>query len=558
MSAAATLAPAPPATSEARPAAPGTRSQPAETPAEFTGPFSAAGAWVETHYFAALSILFAIYICAHLGYSLRIPLWHDELYTFYIAQAPTLRDLFHLTRTIDLNPPLSYLITRACFDIFGVGTLQTRLPEMAGFWLAVVCISLFVRRRAGSAYAILAAVILFASKTTEPAIDGRPYGLMFGFGALLLLAWQSATVAEVASSRAETLGFGALRANLLIFFAAIALLLTHVFGVFLWAAVVAAECVSSLENRRLNATRILALTLPLAAVWFYVPIFHAHAAGSFPPAFQAHLSDIPGYFADRTVRESKALVFIFLVIAAIGGKDWFRPSSRSILSRPEWIAVLCFLLTPVLIILRLMPAHGAFFHRYGDAAMLGTAILFSASLCWLTGRRPAVALLASVIFLFFSSRAQHTAMFVAQGHIFRHIEPSIVPFQLSAVAPENLPLVVNSGIVFTEMNAHESPQFLDRAYYLTGGPVALHYTNANIFEGMPIVIGAFHLRGHAAAYPEFLREHPHFYLLAADHDYPEDWLLRKLTADGAHLRLLGTVDNSYRDHNVYDVMLPTD
>ena len=55
----------------------------------------------------------------------------------------------------------------------------------------------------------------------------------------------------------------------------------------------------------------------------------------------------------------------------------------------------------------------------------------------------------------------------------------------------------------------------------------------------------------------FVRQHPHFYLLAGDHDYPEDWLLRKLHDDGAQMRLLGNIDNSYRDHDLYDVTFPT-
>ena len=529
---------------------------PVSPPAKETpGPFSRAGAWFESHYFISLSILFAIYVCAHLGYSLRIPLWHDEIYTYYIAQAPTLPALLHLTRTIDLNPPLSYLLTRLSFHLLGVGTLQTRLPEMLGFWLAIVSISLFIRRRAGNAFAILAAVILFASKTTEPAIDGRPYGLMFGFGALLLLAWQSSTLAEDAPDPPRN--SRALAANLLIAFAASALLLTHVFGIFLWGAVAAAEAAHSIQHRRLAPARLVALLLPLAATWFYIPIFRSHAACSFPPAFQAHLSDIFGYFADRTVRESKALLFIVLVFAAIGGRSWLRPASRFVLTPPEWVAVACFLLTPVVIVARLAPQHAAFFFRYGDAAMLGTAILFTVLLCRLAANRPAAALLAALIFLFFSSRAQHTAMWIAQGRIFRHTEPTILPFRPNPLANSDLPLVINSGIVFTEMNAHESPQLLGRTYYLTGGPVALHYTNATIFEGMASEIATFHLHGHAQPYSDFIRAHPHFYLLAADHDYPEDFLLRKLHADGARMPIVATIDNSYRDHYLYDVTLPT-
>jgi hypothetical protein len=528
---------------------------PAPTPAPgaagtFSGPFSGLGEWIESHYLYSLLILFVIYVCAHLGYSLRIPLWHDEIFTFYIAQAPSLRDLLHLTRTIDLNPPLSYILTRATFHLFGVGTLQTRLPEIAGFWMALVCISLFVRRRAGNAYAILAAVILFCSKTTNPAIDGRPYGLMFGFGALMLVAWQSSTIAEDKGSRS-------LRSDLLLAVAASALLLTHVFGLFLWAAIVAAEIAHSFEHRRLTLSRLAALFLPLACTAFYIPIFRSHTAESFPPAFQAHLSDILGYFADRTFKEFESIAFTIFLVAAVGGLAWLRPAPRFVLTRPEWVAVLCFVLTPVVIVARLAHEHAGFFYRYGDAAMLGTAILFTVLLCRLAANRPAVALLAAVIFLFFSSRIQHTAMFVSHGQIFRHTEPTIVPFRLDAASNANLPLVVNSGIVFVEMNNHESPQLLDRTYYLTGGPVALHYTNANIFEGMADEIGAFHLHGHAAPYAAFIRQHPHFYLLAGDHDYPEDWLLRKLHDDGAQMRILANIDNSYRDHTLYDVTFPT-
>jgi Dolichyl-phosphate-mannose-protein mannosyltransferase len=534
-----------PSTTNAPLAPPGPGSQ-----SPYTGPFSGVGDWVESHYIFSLLILFAIYLCANLGYSLRIPLWHDEIFTWYISQAPSLRALLHLTRTIDLNPPLSYLLTRASFHLFGAGTLQTRLPEIAGFWLALVCVSLFVRRRAGSSFAILAAVILFASKTTEPAIDGRPYGLMFGFGALMLVAWQSSTMAQDRGSRS-------LSSDLLLAVAATALLLTHVFGLFLWAAIVAAEATQSWDRKQLTPSRLVALILPLASISLYVRIFRSHAGGSFPPAFQAHLSDIFGYYANRTTRDLESLGFTLLLIAAIGGRSWLRPASRFVLTRPEWIAVSCFLLTPVLIIARLTPQHGAFFYRYGDAAMLGTAILFTVLLCRLAANRPAVALVAAVVFLCFSSRMQHAFIFAAQGHIFRHSEPTIVPFHLHPIANSILPLIVNSGIVFMEMNNHESPELLDRTYYLTGGPVAIHYTNASIFESMPEEVQAFHLHGHSVPYADFVRQHPHFYLLAGDHDYPEDWLLRKLQADGAQMRILGNIDNSYRDHELYEVSLPS-
>src|SRR5580698_5485838 len=118
------------------------------------------GSWVENHPAVGLLVLLLIWALAALKYSLAFPLWHDEIFTFFIAQAPGLHDLFHLTANIDLNPPLSYLLTRASFDLFGVGTLQCRLPEILGFALAIVGIFLFVRRRTGNAYGLLAAALL--------------------------------------------------------------------------------------------------------------------------------------------------------------------------------------------------------------------------------------------------------------------------------------------------------------------------------------------------------------------------------------------------------------
>jgi hypothetical protein len=511
--------------------------------------FHGLGEWVDAHPRIALAVFFAIFICVHLGYSLRIPLWHDELFTYYIAQAPSIRALLHLTRTVDLNPPLSYLITRATFDLLGAGTLQTRLPEMVGYGLAFVALFEFVRRRAGTSAGLLVATILLCSKATEPAIDGRPYGLMFGFGALALLAWQSSTIAQdqFRSSR---------RTDFFLGLSAAALLLTHVFGLFLWGAIVAAETVNILQKRRLVPSRILALTLPLIVTWTYIPLFRLHAAGAYPPAFQAHLAVIPAFYFDRTSREVIAVIITVLLLAIIGGRRYLHMARRSAFTPAELTAAVAIALIPVVLIARLASDHGAFFYRYGDISVIGLALLITALLCRVTGNRSTPAVLAAIVFLMAGSRWQHAVTFAAQGHIFRHGEPPLIPYHPEALAGTDLPIVVNSGIVFIEMNYHESPAMLARTYYLTDGPVAVRYTHADIFQRIPAEIEGFHLSGRSQPYTAFLQQHPRFYLLASDHDYPEDWLLRKLHDDGAHLRLVGNVPNSYRDHNLYEVTLP--
>jgi hypothetical protein len=521
-------------------------SQLSSTPSDPAALLDGVGEWVEAHGLIALLVLLAIYLCSELGHSLRIPLWHDEVFTWTIAQAPTLRQLLHLTQTTDLNPPLSYLLTRACFHLFGVGTLQTRLPEIAGYGLALVCIFVFVRRRAGNAYGLLAAAILLSSRGAEPAIDGRPYGLLYGFGALLLVVWQSSLIAQERGTRARV-------NNLLLVFTASAVLLTHIFGLFLWASVVAAEAARCYQLRRIVPSRLVALLLPLAALWFYPPLLRNHAAALFPVEFQAHLTDILSYYFSRTSRDLVGLGFVAVLIVAVAGGAWFRPAPRFVLNRPEWVALVCILATPIAIIVHLTQMHASFFNRYGDIATLGLAVLLAVLVCRWTANRPAVAVCASIILLSCSLRLQDAVRFAAHGDIFRHTEPIILPFQLAPLANADLPLVINSGLVFVEMNNHESAPLLDRTFYLTGGTVAIHYTHANIFENMSAEAQALHYRAHVEPYSEFFQQHPHFYLLASDRIYPEDWMLRKLHDDGASLRLLGHVENSYRDHDLYEV-----
>lgn len=516
-------------------------------------PFSSVGAWVDSHAFLSLALLLAILLVTQLGYSLRIPLWHDEVFTWCISQASSLRALLHLTSTVDFNPPLSYLITRATYHLIGVGTLQTRLPEIIGFALAMVCLFLFVRRRAGNSFGILAAAILLSGKACEPAIDGRPYGLLFGFGSLALVAWQSAVMAQERGANSNS---RMRSADLLLGFAIAAVLLTHIFGLFFWAAIVAAEGTRLIQSRRPVPSRIVALILPLAATFFYLPLFRSHAASSFAPAFQAHISTIFDFYFDRTKREIACLAASFAFLAILGGRAWIRPTRQLVFTSPEWVAITILLLAPVPLILNLARHHGAFFYRYGDVATLGLAIAFTTLVVSLTARASTPAVLVAIIFLAGSGREQYALKFALQGNIFRHSDPPMIPYRPETLTQPDLPIVINSGIVFMEMNNHEPAQRLNRTYYLTGGPIAIQYTHANIFEGIPQELESFHLQGRTQPYQAFLAQHPHFYLLASDHDYPEDWMLRKLKDDGAQLRLLGQLDNSYRDHNLYDVTLP--
>jgi hypothetical protein len=494
-----------------------------------------------------LTLVLLVDVLVALRSSLDLPMWHDELFTYSISQASTLRDLMQQISTIDLNPPLSYLLTRASFHLFGVGTLQCRLPEMIGFLLALVATFFFVRKRAGNSFGVMASAMLLSSLAGEATIQARPYGLMMGFTALALLAWQSSSVAEEEGRRSWVY-------DLLLMVVLALLLLSHVFGLLGWATIAIAEGVSALKRGRISRLRTLALAPPLAVTLLYAPLLRDHGSSLFPAAFQPHLFTIFNFYVAALTDGAIALWLTAVTLILLGKRDWLRGGTDFSFTVPEWAASSALLLVPALLMIRLMLQHAAFFSRYGLLTCLGTTMLFTATFQWCTKGRPAAALIAAVFVLFISGRLTFAARAALGGHVLRHAEPAAVPFHLEDLPDQSLPIVDASGLAFVEMNYQETPSILSRTWYLTGGDAALQYAHATIFESMAVEKQIFHFGANVDTFQHFTSLHKHFYVVGTI-DYPEDWLLRKLMADGATLTLRRRTPGPYRDSDIYDVTL---
>ena len=64
----------------------------------------------------------------------------------------------------------------------------------------------------------------------------------------------------------------------------------------------------------------------------------------------------------------------------------------------------------------------------------------------------------------------------------------------------------------------------------------------------------FHFKANVDTFQHFTTIHKHFYVVGTI-DYAEDWLLRKLIADGATVVLSRRSPGSYTDSDIYDVTL---
>jgi hypothetical protein len=490
-----------------------------------------------------------VYLLSALAASRAKPLWHDELFTYWIAQAPTWRELIGELRVIDLNPPLVYLATRVSFKLFGVGTLSTRLPEILAFFVAMLAVYRIVQRRAGVLYGCLAAALFLGGLASELAVEARPYAMLLAFLGISFAAWQSLWDPLPPRRRGMVLA--------VLVVAGAGLLLSHVFGLLAWAALGAGEMAHLFVRRRQRPSLLPALLwmVPLVSVAAYLPALRNHAHSYFPAAFVPGGDDVFEFYIAHVDRELVALWLTALAVFLLLGRAALRPGRPFVLNRPEWTVIVGLMLIPALVIAWLMISKAAFFPRYGIAASFAIAIFAAVFLAWWTDRDPRAALLGILIALLIQGQIPAAIDELLHPARLSRTEPVIAPCSACALTSSldpTLPLVDASGLAFLEMNRRESPETLDRIYYLTDAAASFQYAHANIFEGMSDEARVFPLHGHVQAYEAFRRRHTHFFVLGT-FDYPEDWLLRKLQADGANLRVLGRVSDSYKDHELYEV-----
>ena len=493
--------------------------------------------------------LVLVYVPAVLAASHGKPLSHDELFTLYISRARNLHDLFRDIRLIDLNPPLSYLLTRLSLRVVPAEALACRLPEMLAFLVAMLALFTFVRRRIGTLFGLLAAALLFSSLAGEIAILARPYALLLAFFALALVSWQGAV---------DLRGRHRAVALLTLALSVTAMLLSHVFALLAWSALAAAELARGPRRRRADTFIVLALTAPLVAGLSYLPMLRNHAASSFPPAFQPTGEDIFVFYFSHIDRELTTLWLTSVAILILLGRRYLRGSSTFFFTFAEWTAVILTLALPAVQIALLMHAHGAFFPRYGVIACFGAAVLAAGFLAWWTARDLRAALLGTVIALLISGQiglALRGLPILLNRHPLRASEPFIEPCQVCAITNSidpTLPIVDSSGLTFLEMDHRESAALLHRVYFLTNPAASMQFAHASIFEGMALEQMLFPIRANVETYPNFLRQHTRFFVYG-QYDYPEDWLLRKLQADRADIRVRARIDSQYRDRELYEV-----
>lgn len=155
--------------------------------------------WVS---FAALSVLYFATVAALSSMKL---LWLDELITLHIAKLDGAGAIWNaLARGADPNPPLTHLLVHYCRAIFGDHEFVYRLPAAAGYWIGMVSLFEYMRRRVPATWALGATVLSMTMAAFDYSYESRSYGIFYGLAMLAFLLWTRA-VEEGRSPRTQTL-----------------------------------------------------------------------------------------------------------------------------------------------------------------------------------------------------------------------------------------------------------------------------------------------------------------------------------------------------------------
>jgi hypothetical protein len=458
---------------------------------------------------------------------------------------------------IDLNPPVLYLLDYFSLHVFAhlTGPLQNtaaRLPSLTGGLIASVALFAFLRGRVGALYALAGVGLLWDSRFFLFVTEDRPYALLVGLLVLLLLAWERAT-----QPQRNPLWVCA------VLLVGLAMMGSHFMAGFLLLAFLGAETARAWCRGRLDAPVLLGLVVPFVIPLYYRQVFKNYDLMIFPAKFQVSVTSFGTVYWSLLADQlpSLAICLLLCVIAttlsppqeleAPGETRVFYAvspeSHKNHFTLPERVLFFGLLLEPLMSVISQSQRHAGFFLRYALPGCVPIAVLATLFLFRSFRHLKRVALI-TVAATFVGTAVPLVLQLARALSPAETVVADAPATDYRTVSPE-LPLVAASGLTFVEMNHREDPNFLHRLYYLTDTPAAVQYAHATMFEGEAKVSRMFHFQSFEAAHPKFL--------VLGTYDYPEDWLLRKLQADGDSLRYLGRFETSYKDKELYEVTVKT-
>lgn len=220
---------------------------------------------LEHHPVRGFALVSVVYLLAVLTLSHNKVLWLDELITLHIAQLGSASAIWNaLGHAADPNPPLTHLAVLASLRIFGEHELALRLPAILGYWVGLVSLFLFLKRRIPIAWALIGLVLSMSNASFDYSYESRSYGIFYGLAILATLCWSYAIDPALSSMQRRLALCG-------MTLALAAGICTNYFAVLAFFPIAGGELVRSLARPRLSLRNLSApvwIALIIAATPF--------------------------------------------------------------------------------------------------------------------------------------------------------------------------------------------------------------------------------------------------------------------------------------------------
>jgi hypothetical protein len=471
---------------------------------------------------AIFTILYVPYVCAR---ALLKPLWFDELATLLVARMDSVSQIMAaLGAGVDAHPPISYVLIHWSSALPLNELVSARVPSMFGFWLMCVCIYLFAARRGARIWALLALVFPFLTGLLFYATEARPYGLVLGFSALALLAWQCA-----ADSPYRGLWL------IVLFLSLAAAICTHYYAVLVPICLFCGE-VARVWRKKAIGWEWLAIGAPYGVLIGLRPMIAAQTSRLGVHWAQPSYESVLEFYSsalDPAVLPLVAAVLVVAIYEFMRGD--LETQAKESLPFEELVAVFAFAAIPIIAYVVAVLYTHSYTGRYSIAGLVGMSLVF-----WWVARRylrgaweaalVAVLVLGAVVGideLRMLRRAQRTN--------FARLLNDSFPFPFDG----DLPIVVQDGRDYLKMVHYAPPELARRIYYLADaeqsmrleGSLGVDVALIDLKKWVPLQV---------EDYRSFIAQHNRFLLFWGKSEEFSliGWQMTKMIEDGAKLELV--------------------
>jgi hypothetical protein len=476
---------------------------------------------------AGISVFY--WICAGMAAAHR-PFWYDELITWYISRMPDLAAMWATIRSgAESNMVMLHLFTKASHQIFGTGYLATRLPELLGFWIMMLGIYAFLRRRLPLTYALIGMLFPVATLAWQYAFEARAYGILLGCAGVTLAAWQSAT-----DGGNRNLSLLAIALCMIVAMA------SHPFAGLVMAPLSLGELVRTVERRRIDwpVWAALCAGLPIIAVY---PLVLGPVRGLDLHGVHPGISAIPAFYSEVfRIAITPLLAGAALALLASRNTDARRMEKiprGATFPNHESTALAALVFAPVILIsVYIAGAGGVFFARYGLTCVIGAA-------CWISvlafraaggSTRVGTAMLIGMAGWLVLARAKAAAGEREEPRA-QYLKMNLL---LHKALADGRPVVVNEPLIFLESDFYLPVDQLTRLYYLVLEPKTRKKYPWQDLSDELLVFTAQHVqfKAHLADWKDFTKRNPVFLLHT---DGSKEAMQQTLLEGGWKMSLIG-------------------